>query len=36
MLGYKDVKIYDGAWMEWAVLTALPSENTSWLAAMNK
>lgn len=30
MLGYKNVKIYDGAWKEWAALTALPAENESW------
>jgi thiosulfate/3-mercaptopyruvate sulfurtransferase len=33
LLGYENVKIYDGAWMEWAVLTALPAENVSWLSA---
>lgn len=30
MLGYRNVKIYDGAWKEWAALTALPAENESW------
>ena len=33
MLGYKNVKIYDGAWKEWAVLTALPAEDESWQIA---
>jgi len=33
MLGYKNVKIYDGAWKEWAALTALPAENQRWQCA---
>ncbi|GER93784.1 sulfurtransferase [hot springs metagenome] len=32
MLGYKDVKIYDGSWNEWATLTALPAEEEKWIA----
>lgn len=27
LAGYSDVRIYDGAWLEWANLTALPVEN---------
>lgn len=27
LAGYDDVRIYDGAWLEWANLTALPIEN---------
>ncbi len=30
-LGYKNVKVYDGNWIEWANLTALPAENEVWL-----
>lgn len=32
ILGYKDVKIYDGSWNEWATLTALPAEEEKWIA----
>lgn len=32
ILGYKNVKIYDGAWKEWAILTAFPAHNETWLA----
>lgn len=32
ILGYKDVKIYDGSWNEWATLTALPAEGEKWIA----
>lgn len=35
LLGYKNVKIYDGAWKEWAVLSDLPAENVSLLTAAN-
>lgn len=31
ILGYKDVKIYDGSWNEWAILTALPAEEEKWI-----
>jgi thiosulfate/3-mercaptopyruvate sulfurtransferase len=34
MLGYKNVKIYDGSWKEWAALTALPAANESWQVAV--
>lgn len=34
LLGYKDVKVYDGSWNEWATLTALPAEGQVWLAQM--
>lgn len=30
ILGYPNVKIYEGAWKEWSVLTALPAENLHW------
>lgn len=33
LLGYKNVKIYEGAWTEWAILTALPAEDVRWLSA---
>ncbi|MFN3740732.1 MAG: sulfurtransferase [Thermodesulfovibrionales bacterium] len=32
ILGYKNVKIYDGSWNEWATLTALPAEEEKWIA----
>lgn len=35
VLGYKDVKIYDGSWNEWAILTALPAEEEKWIASQN-
>ncbi len=31
ILGYPDVKIYEGAWKEWAALTALPAEDEVWV-----
>ncbi|MFN3479918.1 MAG: sulfurtransferase, partial [Thermodesulfovibrionales bacterium] len=35
ILGYKNVKIYDGSWNEWATLTALPAEEEKWIAAQS-
>ncbi len=31
MLGYPDVRIYEGAWKEWAALTALPAKSEHWI-----
>jgi len=31
ILGYPDVKIYEGAWKEWGALTALPAEDEVWV-----
>lgn len=31
LLGHKNAKIYDGAWAEWATLSALPAEEERWL-----
>ncbi|MEW6116018.1 MAG: sulfurtransferase [Nitrospirota bacterium] len=36
ILGYKNVKIYDGAWSEWAVMTALPAENEKLAVAQTQ
>jgi len=36
LLGHKNVKIYDGAWAEWATLSALPVEDERWLMGQNK
>jgi len=30
ILGYKDVKVYDGSWLEWATLLSLPAEDQVW------
>jgi len=30
LLGYKDVKVYDGSWLEWATLLSLPAEDQVW------
>jgi thiosulfate/3-mercaptopyruvate sulfurtransferase len=30
ILGYKDVRVYDGGWVEWAHLTALPVDDEKW------
>jgi thiosulfate/3-mercaptopyruvate sulfurtransferase len=30
ILGYKDVKVYDGSWIEWATLLSLPAEDQVW------
>nr|MBC8207892.1 sulfurtransferase [Candidatus Desulfatifera sulfidica] len=31
ILGYPDVKIYEGAWKEWGTLTALPAKGQHWV-----
>lgn len=31
MLGYKNVKVYEGGWVEWANMTALPLAGQIWL-----
>lgn len=31
LLGYKDVKVYDGGWAEWAALVSLPVAGQIWL-----
>ncbi len=31
MLGYENVRFYDGGWREWAALLALPAEGQVWL-----
>lgn len=30
VLGYKDVKVYDGSWSEWATILSLPAEDQIW------
>ena len=30
ILGFKDVKVYDGSWIEWATLLSLPAEDQVW------
>jgi len=30
LLGYKNVKFYDGAWIEWSTILSLPVENEVW------
>ncbi len=30
ILGYKDVKVYDGSWSEWATILSLPAEDQVW------
>ena len=36
LLGHKNVKIYDGAWAEWATMSALPAEDERWLMDQKK
>lgn len=30
ILGYKDVKVYDGSWVEWSTILSLPAEGQVW------
>lgn len=30
ILGYKDVKLYDGGWIEWSTILSLPAEGQVW------
>lgn len=36
ILGHRNVKIYDGAWSEWAALSGLPVEEERWLMMVEK
>jgi len=31
LLGYKNVKFYDGSWIEWSTILSLPAEGQVWL-----
>ncbi|HAK88441.1 MAG TPA: hypothetical protein DHV16_10360 [Nitrospiraceae bacterium] len=30
IIGYKDVKVYDGSWIEWSTILSLPAEGQVW------
>jgi thiosulfate/3-mercaptopyruvate sulfurtransferase len=36
ILGFKNVKIYDGSWNEWAALTALPASDVKWAGVQSQ